>query len=376
MFEKNLILSQFIKLIEERDEIKIKEEIVDGKILSIVSYIIVKNDTFETPLSREVRGLVFDKKTGSCLSRPFHKFFNVDENQFSLRENIDWENAFIGTKHDGSMAIPVVINGKIFWKTKKSFYSDVAIKINQFWNNEIKQKDRQEIANKIWRAYEHGNTLIYEFVAPNNRIVLKYDKTNLIYLAERNIETGEYIHYHSSKVNSIDIKYSYPEIGEDNISLNDFIDKVKTMEEIEGFVISDKKDFYKIKTDWYFSRHKVISGLSGKFIVYSTLNEEIDDIIGFIKQMKIDDLAKEVEIERDKVINEYLTKYNFSHNCFKDLKHIKDRKKFAEEVLTTKYKALSPYLFKLFDGRPIEDLIKKSLKRDLPKLIRNLGIGG
>lgn len=27
---------------------------------------------------RECRGIVFDKKTGFCISRPFHKFFNIN----------------------------------------------------------------------------------------------------------------------------------------------------------------------------------------------------------------------------------------------------------------------------------------------------------
>ena len=278
-----------------------------------------------------------------------------------MTKNIDWENATIGVKHDGSMAIPIMINGRIFWRTKKTFFSDVAIKINNFWNLTISQKERGELSSKIYKAHKNGNTLIFEFVAPDNRIVLKYGEPKLIFLAERNITTGEYVNYSTVKSKTK--------------NLDEFIKTIKKIDKIEGFVIYDKKNLYKIKTDWYCRRHKVMSSLSPKFIVNSTLDQKIDDVIAFVKQMKMDDLSKEIESERDKIIEEFITRYKFAVKCFDKIKHIKNRKIFAEKALSVEYKSFSPYLFKLYEGKSIDELIKNSLRKDLPKIIKNLGIG-
>jgi hypothetical protein len=60
-------------------------------------------------IKREIRGLVFCSKTGKLLSRPFHKFFNVNENVESNEKNINLNQKFwVLEKMDGSMCQPLL----------------------------------------------------------------------------------------------------------------------------------------------------------------------------------------------------------------------------------------------------------------------------
>lgn len=60
-------------------------------------------------IKREIRGLVFCSKTGKLVSRPFHKFFNVNENEESNEKNIKLGQKFwLLEKMDGSMCQPLL----------------------------------------------------------------------------------------------------------------------------------------------------------------------------------------------------------------------------------------------------------------------------
>jgi len=71
--------SDLLPYIKDREEIKVFEESVAGETVITVCYMIAKEDTFNSEWLRECRGIVFEKKTGRLLSRPFHKFFNIGE---------------------------------------------------------------------------------------------------------------------------------------------------------------------------------------------------------------------------------------------------------------------------------------------------------
>ncbi len=48
--------------------------------LSVIDYIYTTDDTFDTALARECRGLKFDAD-GRIIGRPFHKFFNLGDKE-------------------------------------------------------------------------------------------------------------------------------------------------------------------------------------------------------------------------------------------------------------------------------------------------------
>lgn len=107
-----------------------KEEIVDSETFTIVFYQIADNQFWEQPFATEVRGHVFDS-TGKCVSAALEKFFNLNEQKNTQQDVLDFTNCVSYEKEDGSQITTLVLNDKVYLKTKKTFYSDVAINANK-----------------------------------------------------------------------------------------------------------------------------------------------------------------------------------------------------------------------------------------------------
>lgn len=261
-------LSQFDEILKTKSEIKLKEETVLGQKVYIIAYMVSMPNTFDSALAKECRGITFDAD-GNVISRPFHKFMNVGQTEDSQPDKIDWNNvSLITEKIDGSLMTPVHFrdNGQsiIKWKSKKSFYSDVAI-----------ATEKLPMPADVVKYLGVGETPMYEFVSPDHRIVLDYQTDQLHYLMSRNMRTGEY---------NIDSRISDPRIiktiSRDRIAdIYQFIDTVKGMEGIEGYVIWDGHDFYKIKTQWYLERHRAMDAISIRDLIDLIVEDKIDDII-------------------------------------------------------------------------------------------------
>ena len=74
------------------------------------------DDTFDTAIARECRGLKFDAD-GRIIARPFHKFFNLGEKE--RVEDIDWSAPHqLFDKLDGSMIHPAMLNGEMVFMTR------------------------------------------------------------------------------------------------------------------------------------------------------------------------------------------------------------------------------------------------------------------
>ena len=80
---------------------------------TVINYLVAMPDTFkmEGPddvigaIRRECRGLIFDTE-GNIMSRPYHKFFNVNEKEETQSHRLDLTRAHtVMDKLDGSMFI-------------------------------------------------------------------------------------------------------------------------------------------------------------------------------------------------------------------------------------------------------------------------------
>jgi len=141
-------------------------------------------------IRRECRGLIFCPKTERIVRRPLSKFFNVGERDETQLNRLNFGKSHsVYTKEDGSMIVPFEVvygSGIIRWGTKMGL-TDVALKAEEFVSKNPKyQKFAKEcIARDI--------SPIFEYVAPDNRIVLKYEQESMILLAARHMITGEYL---------------------------------------------------------------------------------------------------------------------------------------------------------------------------------------
>ena len=258
--------------------ISFKEEVVDGVTVVIIAYQISTTEMWREPLALETRGITFEKETGKLISRPFEKFFNLGENDWTTLNNFI-PNGYVDVrvKRDGSMLTPVLINNKIHWKTKKSFYSDVAI---------LAAKHAETINGfNEWCELMcfYNLTPIFEFTSPDNRVVIDYGvEPKFTLLAIRDNVTGEYMNINSytSPLNHINVI----EKIDINTDIETFISTIKDMKGVEGFVITMQNRIYgnrvkfKVKTQWYSDNHRVMTDLRERDVAAAVLNESVDDM--------------------------------------------------------------------------------------------------
>jgi RNA ligase len=251
-------------------------------------YMISKEDTFDNDWARECRGITFNQE-GQVVSRPLHKFFNVNEREETRFENIDWRYVTrIMNKLDGSMISTVYVGegnspfeGNTFdIKSKKAFDSPVCISAREY----IQQKDN--IKNLCY-FYAGTHTLVFEYTSPQERIVIAYPEPKLTLLHMRSNDTGEYVKYPV-------LKHIADEFGVDLVSNDDtmlseinssenvqqyLLDKVAHTEGIEGWVFQlNTGEMFKLKTKWYMDRHHAFTALRERDIAKLVVDESIDDL--------------------------------------------------------------------------------------------------
>lgn len=255
--------------------IKFKTELVDGQSLTIISYMIADSKLWTLPLATECRGITFNEQ-GECISRPLHKFFNIGEREETLIHNVDFTDADFIEKRDGSMLIPVSINSKIHWKSKKSFFSDVAVKANQTAPDNVLLLAKEGIAV--------GYTPIFEFTHPEHQIVIDYgNQPKFVLIAIRNTQTGEYLSMYQQQ--TIANLYGVESIQKapGNKSSDEMIAELETVRNFEGWVVRHKNGMWtKAKSKWYLINHRIMTEMRERDIALAVIEETVDDIKSMI----------------------------------------------------------------------------------------------
>ena len=256
--------------------------VVEGYDVSIFNYRLAMYSDFIDNLAFEMRGLTFVfNEDGSLFNRYLllHKFFNlnqVPESQYSLVADLGIKSIY--NKEDGSVASFVRLpNGSVIGKSKMSFESDQAAGMNRLY------KSNADLKRFVDWSLDNDYVAVFEYVAPNNRIVLRYLDEELILLRLRDNKTGEYL----------DLSKFSKEIGSlkaapsDVASLDELVDLAHIVEDKEGWIIEFSNGlFIKIKTSWYVSLHGLLTDdlYREHVLVKYILDEKIDDILGQIPE--------------------------------------------------------------------------------------------
>lgn len=258
---------------------------------------------------RECRGLIFRTSTGEVLSRRFHKFFNVFEREETMPAKVSLSEPHdILMKLDGSMITPLHVEdgtraGVMCWGTKMGV-TDIAMMAEL---NAVTQGH----TDFAWWCHTRNLTPIFEYTAPDNRIVLKYDEPKLTLLAVRHNNHGMY----TERLNLV--KYSTlfnlplvdgVRVGGD---IADLCGDVKHWEGAEGVVVQ----FYggpmvKIKAEKYVHLHRVKDEIAHeRKVVQLIVDQTIDDVIAQLP---------EEDAER---LRTYVIRYNLD---IKEVRHLVD----------------------------------------------------
>lgn len=149
---------------------------------TVIDYVFATDDTFDHPMRRECRGLKF-AEDGSLLARPLHKFFNIGEREETQTHLLDFTRPHtIMEKLDGSMIHPAIVGGEVVLMTRMG-RTDVARKA---------ERHLPDVADFCRGILLGGATPIFEWTAPDNRIVVRYPDSALTLLAVRNNTDGTY----------------------------------------------------------------------------------------------------------------------------------------------------------------------------------------
>lgn len=280
---------------------------------------------------RRARGLTFNNKTKELITIGFEKFFNHDQlvgdNRYSEefikeRSSLDLnniKNIKFSEKMDGSLILVGrdSSNGNIIFSTTGSS--------NSVQSRMAKDlvKDNKEIENYL---KENNDTLAFEFVSPENRVVVKYNKSKLVLLSIINKDTLK--RRSEDEIDSIaeNKLTEFEQPKRFTFTLDEFKDFIKEKENFEGFVVENEYgNLVKIKTEQYILLHNKFSEVSAykhlskntiRNVVKEYFNETLDDTLAEINQNQLMFASKNVnkiQKEISEIIynkNKYSKEYN------------------------------------------------------------------
>lgn len=322
----------------------------------VIDYLFVNKDTFTgSPLLLECRGIKFDMD-GYIIARPFHKFFNIGERQ--QPEDIDWNAGHHLTgKLDGSMIHSAVVKGHYRFMTRKGI-TDIANRVEEQFLRQY--KEFLSVMNQV------GHTCIFEYTAPDNRIVIRYEKPALTLLAARHMHSGKYMEpgmltivAKEHGVPIIDFTRGGPQSTPAQLAL------VRQAMGVEGVVIRfDDGHMLKLKADDYVMKHRVIDDMgSKKKVLALVFAKGVDDVIPILDNADALALMKfngAVWLQVKGLVNGAWTLVQYhGHSC---------RKEFAEVVKDRVIPAFRGAAFATYDGKDPQPYIIKAMTKN-PNLV-------
>lgn len=332
----------------------------------LVAYYLLDSDSFKSDdpnisaLRRECRGLLFHKD-GTIARRAFHKFFNVGETEETFREALDMSMPYtLLEKLDGSMVGPFIskVDGEVYWASMRGSWDYNQILSGLYKGTSYETFVRELDAENI--------TAIFEYCAPDNRIVVEYPKAEMTLLALRHRETGQYLPWQDvqNRAQLANIPLVKPfETTAKNIT--ELLQQVETVQGIEGAVICfDDGRRAKLKGAWYQQLHKLLSYFEfEKDIARLILSNNQDDLMGILTPDKKLALIN----YQDSLLSEVK---NIAQLCCDVRKKILanniDRKSFAQSNLAPS-SIIKSIIFRHFDKVGdidfIEDVIASALKQ-------------
>jgi len=303
---------------------------IRGYKISVFDYFICGYNDFAHPLPNkpevngfDMRGVTFVfNKDGSLWNRflMLPKFFNLNQVEETQYDKVkDKEIAHISAKEDGSLVTFMMTpDEKLFCKTIRGFDNDQAVKGMQLlyeWEEHV-----------LWvkTVLKMGYTPLFEYVSWDNRIVLKYSKSELRFLGLRNNKNGEFIP--ASKVSKkwpIEIPKTMFIVEEVKATLDYLIELAKVKENIEGWVvIFTDGTMIKIKTAWYFNIHGVRTDhiFREDYIIKNYYEQTLDDILSQLDPKEDKDAFEFV----DKVTHAIDRYSNHIDECVEEMAKILD----------------------------------------------------
>ena len=338
---------------------------LDGYDISCFNYRLANFQHFVEPIKgadirgNEMRGITFVFNMDGSLYKRYillDKFFNVDQtpcSMYSIVKNFEIDNVYV--KEDGSVVNFIMLpNGKIYAKSKMSFISEQAKEVQDLFDNDI------SLQKFVRSMLEKDIMPVFEFVSPRNRVVLQYDKTELILLRLRCNKTGKYL-----RLEDFDLEGIRKAVSFEVKKLDDLIALKSEIKDIEGWIVQfTNGKMVKVKGDHYCALHGILT---------DSLNRE-NDIISLILDNKIDDVLGQLSENDSRRINvnQIIEIVNFEMNKLKNdtsdlLKHFNGVKK--DFAITYNKNKNFPLAMSKINGKDLLKNIELQIKKETHHLL-------
>lgn len=336
-----------------------------GVTYRIFNYRLASYSLFCLPAAEECRGTMFEIDTMGNVIRlaalPMQKFYNLHENPKTMDLDLSTIQRIM-VKSDGSLISTYMHGDEMRMKSKGSLASDQAIDAMEWVNDNA----NITLKNLLLQYTSAGHTVNLEWVSPDNRIVLGYDKPQLIVLNVRDSSTGAYI------PTRLFGEYTIPDVSVSDTT--SFVESVPNMtESIEGFVcILANGLWFKLKTNKYLSLHRTKDSINSPRLLFNAcVDEAVDDMRSMFYDdpqaiTKIDEMEGFVDHQYNHMVNNI--------ECFcADHEH-QERKDFAVAAQKKLTKQEFGLAMNIFMKRPNDYKIsmKKNWKR-YENMIQNEG---
>lgn len=323
---------------------------------TVINYMVSMADTFDMTdpddltgaIRRECRGIIFDAN-GVIMSRPYHKFFNVNEREETQYSRIDLNQPhIIMEKMDGSLVRPLYTEGKLRLGTKMGV-TDIAVDAEELLTDEQVEWLQEVVKLNV--------TPLFEYISPTNKIVIEYKEPKLVLTGMRNNFSGNYYMPYKAPFEIV------PMYGSIDGSMYDYIERARKQEEREGDIIRFADGhMLKIKNDWYVRIHKTKDLVrTERNIADIIINEQLDDILPLLDASDLK-IVQEYEKRFDAALHNVLGRLEGLVTLAKVL-HGGVKKEVAMNFIPNlKNKEDAPFIFSALDGKELRPLVINKIK--------------
>lgn len=263
-----------------------------------------------TDFLRTCRGIVFDR-TGNLLSFPFHKFFNINENDEVRYENVaTWTTKSVTEKVDGVLIQVFKHDGDIIWASRHYIFTPPAQLAQSLAGDEIHNVIRV-LPNRPWTIMlelVHKSVWLPGMVYPGDTVGLyllgvRFHDSLELKLAFEIWETVP-------EPFKLPVQYSFNSV-DDSLQL---VQRANTPD-WEGLVLQGTEDagnrLVKIKSPLYLKRLALVKGLSPKRIIqtysrggWDAVNQLLLNIEEVVLQTRLGSVISGIRAAEDEVRSE------------------------------------------------------------------------
>ena len=275
------LYANLMALSEADDSFYYVDQMMASNMYRIFLYRLASYSQWLLPDAMESRGITFHidlvGRPVALVSRPLHKFFNWQENPFTMDVEFTEDTVVsVLDKMDGSLISTVDVDDEVWLKSKGSLFSEQAMASNAL----LATTEYDSLREFLSLMLENHCTVCMEYTAPTNRIVIGYPEARLTVLAVRDNFTGAYqplelLEHDAEEAAQYFVKNHVKDIDD----VEAFVNGIHEMEKVEGYVVWLKDITVKIKTEWYMVLHHLKDSINSQRRLYeAVVYETIDDV--------------------------------------------------------------------------------------------------